>query len=345
MNRLKNYPTGFSILICTFNGAFRLKKTISVLQQLLTERFPAEIIVVDNNSTDETYSIAVHLQRKHHAIPIKVIRENQPGKTHAMITGIAAAQFSFVVICDDDNWLRSDYLLNAYQIMEKDSNIALLGGMGIPHVEDLLPEWFATYQNAFAVGGQQHLNGDADRVWGAGMVIRKHAWDQLFQLGFAGFLTGRKTEQVTMAGEDSELSLLIKALGHKIIYSDKLVYEHDLPASRLTWQSLNQLWEGFARSSIYFDMYQYYFEQKQELDKHKIKAWYDNAVKKAMGAFLPAGAPVQLSKILSLTFIINREGYEAGLDKRRQLFRLKELLRIRKTYQSIFQQISEFRVA
>jgi len=50
---------GISVLVCTYNGAKRLEKTLAHLAaQVTNSTVEWEIILVDNNSTDNTSVIA-----------------------------------------------------------------------------------------------------------------------------------------------------------------------------------------------------------------------------------------------------------------------------------------------
>ncbi|MGO3307207.1 MAG: glycosyltransferase, partial [Sphingobacterium sp.] len=50
---------GVSIIICTYNGAQKLPKTIQALaDQNVPDNIPWEIIFVDNNSSDNSQTVA-----------------------------------------------------------------------------------------------------------------------------------------------------------------------------------------------------------------------------------------------------------------------------------------------
>jgi len=337
---------GFSIVICCYNSASRITETVGYLKKLKTKGFGFEIIVVDNNSSDNTYQIAIDISSTTTEAEVRVVRETTAGKTYALISGIRTVFYEYIVVCDDDNLLHEDYLLIAWQVMQGNRRIGILGGRGMIHSDAVIPAWFSSLENAWAVGRQGEQSGEVGNlpkaVWGAGMIIRTVAWNEVFASGFRRFLTGRKMENVAMAGEDTELCILINALGYTIHYEERMWYFHQIQKSRLSWKSLKSLWEGFARSSVYFEMYTFVFSQERGLNTGDVRRKFKMEFYENIRAFLSSSSLVNFLKIIYIAFIEDRPGYLPGLEKRKYLYRLKELLRIRRSYRECIQTISKF---
>jgi glycosyltransferase involved in cell wall biosynthesis len=85
-----------TILICTFNRAAMLPYAIV---SALAQRWPCEIIVVDDGSTDSTPNILDGFEG------IEVIRQENAGKPVALEKGLAAATGEAVLVLDDDDLL------------------------------------------------------------------------------------------------------------------------------------------------------------------------------------------------------------------------------------------------
>lgn len=175
---------GVSIVLCCFNSAKRLPDTLFHLsQQKIPKNIEVEIIIVDNNSTDQTTGIAQEIWAKlHDPLPLKIIAQPIPGLAHAREKGIEEAAYEFIVLCDDDNWLEENYLTLAYRILTKNRGIGILGGQSEAVSDIPLPYWFSTYQAGYAVGVQNLESGDITSrgyVWGAGMVLRKSAFQKI----------------------------------------------------------------------------------------------------------------------------------------------------------------------
>src|SRR5574340_52790 len=99
-----------SVIICTYNRADLLKESILSVQN---QDFPSdqyEIIVVDNNSADDTKDVVTETAKDS---PVRIIYvfEGKQGLSHARNTGINNSDGEIIVFTDDDveaekSWLR-----------------------------------------------------------------------------------------------------------------------------------------------------------------------------------------------------------------------------------------------
>jgi glycosyltransferase involved in cell wall biosynthesis len=170
--------SGVSVLICSYNGASRLSKTLEHLAlQKVSADIPWEIILIDNASTDNTSQIAEEEWHKYSSkTNLRILQEPNAGKNNALDTGINNAIYDLILICDDDNWLNEDYVEKAYYRMQADDNIGAAGGQGIGVSNVEFPAWFKNDGYAYAVGKQGEASGNVSvkkYLWGAGMIFRK----------------------------------------------------------------------------------------------------------------------------------------------------------------------------
>src|SRR6185295_18735578 len=91
-------------------------------------------------------------------------------------------------------------------------------------------------------------------LWGAGLTVRKKAWDQLFQSGFKSLLQGR-TGNALSAGEDSELCFSWILSGWKLWYDETLKLKHFIPQSRMNLDYLTRMYEGFGKAESILTIY------------------------------------------------------------------------------------------
>lgn len=250
-----------SIIICCYNSAQKLQRTLAhVAKQRVSNNTKFEVIVVDNASTDNTGKVAKMIwEQLDSQIPLTVVCENQPGLVHARICGVKAAKYDLLIFCDDDNWLREDYVQNAIDIMNNDQNIGVLGGQSVlsPHIK--APDWWDEYQGNYAVGKQLPKTGLANQrgfLYGAGFVTRKNIAERVFDSEYPLLLTGRKGSEC-LSGEDWEYCQRTMLLGYNLFYSEDLFYWHDVAEERLTKEKLNQLLRSFDFSKIIGERYNY----------------------------------------------------------------------------------------
>ncbi len=267
--------TGISIVICCYNSSKRLKKTLEALaNQKFDGNISSEIIVVDNASTDNTAKYAESLWESLNApIPLRTVHESKPGLSHARKRGIEETSYSYILFCDDDNWLFPNYINKAYHIINNDSTIGACGGMGIPKFEIRKPYWFDEYSEAFALGSQEIVreNGVLLNLYGAGLTIRKKALTDLSECGFTRMFAGRVGSKLS-SSEDTELTNGMVLLGYKLHFCEQLKFYHYLPKERLNFTYLKKLFIAFGTDGPVRDLY--YACITKRASHRFIKNWY-----------------------------------------------------------------------
>lgn len=228
---------GISVVICTYNGAALLPNTLyHIAQQQVRSDIEWEIIVIDNASTDETTKVALdEWDLYKNPAKFSVLQQPIQGLTYARELALEQAAYEYVLFCDDDNWLESDYLTISYDIMNQNPAIGVLGGCGELEFEAPPPLWAVGY-SAFANGPQAKISGKVSHniVYGAGFIIRKAAFTKLSNAGFKPMLTDRKALNLS-AGGDYELCYAIALAGYEIWYEGKLKFKHFMPKERICW--------------------------------------------------------------------------------------------------------------
>lgn len=230
---------GISVVVCCYNSALRLQPTLHhLVKQQIPEGFNFEIIVVDNNSSDNTVKVATDFFKENSAsaITFKIIKELQPGLNFARQCGINESAYDFVLLCDDDNWLFSNYVYHAFKMLNENKEIGILGGTGIAVTEgdQPLPDWFESYKTVYAVGEQAHTTGDITSTkgysYGAGMTIRKKA---LYNIDLTKSLLTDRVGKSLSSGGDIELCYKVIINGYRIWWDSELKFYHYISADRL----------------------------------------------------------------------------------------------------------------
>lgn len=224
--------------------------------QRLPKGFPWEVLVIDNASTDTTSAVAYSAWPAD--TPLRVICEPRLGLNYARARAFLEAKYELVSFIDDDNWVCPDWVELVWQILSEHPEVGACGGNGQPELGADPPSWFERHAHQYATGPQAPESGyvsrDRSYLYGAGLTVRKSAWDSLVRSGFRSALIGRRGQRLT-SGEETELCHALVLLGWKLWYDSRLQFRHYIPAGRLTWRYLRRLHRGFGSSDVYLKIY------------------------------------------------------------------------------------------
>src|ERR1041385_623617 len=134
-----------TIAICTRNRAALLERAMrSVLPQLTAD---AELLIVDNGSSDETLRVAQSLAAANSQV--RTLVEPTPGLSAARNTALREARGRVVVFLDDDAVAESGWL-RAYRkffLAPPSARVAVAGGFVAPEYETPPPGWLRDGQH------------------------------------------------------------------------------------------------------------------------------------------------------------------------------------------------------
>ncbi|RDC56221.1 glycosyltransferase family 2 protein [Pedobacter chinensis] len=229
---------GISVIICTYNGLNKLLSTIShLINQKNLIGIDWEILIIDNASTDGTFNWLTELiDKNNYQNLIKLHQQPIPGKLAALKMGVYKANFDYLLICDDDNWLDENYLHRVYQIFKNEPKIGVIGGNGQPATQEV-PKWIKPYLHNYAAAPQWSKSADITNqigsVYGAGMGIRKRIYANVFSDDWILNLSAFREKNNLMSGEDTEICYIARFLGYSIYYDEDLTFKHTIPIDKL----------------------------------------------------------------------------------------------------------------
>jgi glycosyltransferase involved in cell wall biosynthesis len=247
---------GISILISTYNGASRLGETLEALSKLdVSDVSFIELILIDNASTDDTTSF---VKKKWASLgapfEMRCLFEKKPGKLNAQETGLQHAKGEFILICDDDNSLFSDYLKIGLNYFERYPEIGVLGGQGLKASSIEFPEWFEAKRYYYGCAPQAPATGNVrphrNVVYGAGMWFRHDLYKRAKLLGYEFILGSRVGDKLITGGEDSELCWMIIFQGYQVWYIDEMKFYHHITPNRLNEKYVARLLEGMTDNGL-----------------------------------------------------------------------------------------------
>ena len=258
-----------SVLICTYNRAPLLEQTLSALGRTARpDGCDIEVIVVDNNSSDDTANAVQHAAASG-PFPIRYVREGQQGKSFALNTGLSVAQGDIVALTDDDVLPEPDWLVRMVADFRAEDVVFVFGKVlprwEVPPPPELLTRRARDIWGPLALVdyGDQPIRYDAASFGrsrlpvGANLAIRRDAIDRV-----GGWRTDLgKVNNTLIAGEDHELCVRLYRAGlYSGIYDPTVAVRHLVPASRLTRDYFRRwfYWHGrtMARmaDAIYLDL-------------------------------------------------------------------------------------------
>src|SRR5688572_1223929 len=121
-----------SIVIPTYNRSNLLRDAVnSVLGQKSQTSF--EIVVVDNNSKDDTKLVVQSLIQSNPG-KVRYVIETKQGNAHARNLGVTNAKGSIIAFIDDDVTVESNWLQVLKGVLDSREDVAFVGGR-------VLPEW------------------------------------------------------------------------------------------------------------------------------------------------------------------------------------------------------------
>ena len=217
-----------SVVICTYNRSDLLKLCLESLTRQTAPADLFEVLVVDNNSPDDTAEVVRSFQGKT-GVEFRYCLEKQVGLSFARNTGYREARAPWIAYLDDDAKARPGFVERAVWMTEN-TDYPFFGGLDIPWYPFGKPAW---YQDRYASSRYRHktiatLTGD-EHAFGCVMVMRKDILER-----FNGFNTAIGMRgNVVGYNEETELQNRLRAEGLLIGYDPDLVIDHAVAPHKL----------------------------------------------------------------------------------------------------------------
>jgi cellulose synthase/poly-beta-1,6-N-acetylglucosamine synthase-like glycosyltransferase len=233
-----------SVVIPTFNGARRLPLVLGALAEQDVADGSFEVIVVDNNSTDDSARVAVEdpaaVALRARRVDVRCIRESRQGPGFARIAGLLAARAALLCFLDDDNIPAPDYLRCGIVALD-DPSVGILGSRLTAQWEIEPPPSIARRRGLLAINdffsdSPDDFGASASiaPTMGAGMWVRREAFMAAVPLEQIDLLLPGRTANSMCAAEDIELGMLIGVAGYRRLYLPQLRIAHVISKNRVT---------------------------------------------------------------------------------------------------------------
>jgi glucosyl-dolichyl phosphate glucuronosyltransferase len=240
-----------SVILCTYNRAGRLTATLESIRNLhLPPELAWELIIVDNNSTDDTEKVVREYQR---AAPfdVRYVFERTQGHSRARNRGITESKGLVLAFTDDDVILDAHWLEQLWRTYDRFDCLGV-GGRIVPVWACGKPAWLqedGPYALMNAIVSFDQGGGTCvlkTPPFGANMSFRRTAFEQ-----YGLFRTDLGRIGVRLLGcEDTEFGMRLLRNNERLVYSPGMLVYHPVEKERVTKGYFQRWYFEYGRASI-----------------------------------------------------------------------------------------------
>lgn len=224
-----------SVVISTYNRCHMLAAAIEGVLNQEVGAPSCEIVVVDNNSTDDTRSV-VESEARRVGARLRYVFEGKQGIAHGRNAGVAAARAPIIAFTDDDVRVSPNWLSTAKRALDMNPEIDFVGGKVLPLWPSPPPAWLSREHwspLALADFGEELFFVNAGRrtcLVSANIAFRRRVFEQ-----FGGFDPAFQHGNGSVSSaEDHEFEERLWNAGRQGLYVPAMVVEADVQPDRLT---------------------------------------------------------------------------------------------------------------
>lgn len=279
-------PHDITIIIATRNRATELSSTLESLCAAATSTVSVNLVVVDNNSSDDTLSVVNSYAKR---LSLVYLHEKRPGKNHAINCALSRVSLSPVVaFTDDDVIVPDDWFSQIVDACTRYPTFDIFGGPITNVLPATLPRWLQhmrttphvlpLYKDALLDLGDSPLPWPANRFpAGANLWFRRRVIDSC---GLFDAFYGPSPHSRRMGSESSYLQRATR-MGHAIMYWPHACVRHRVRNSELTIAyALNRMMRAGRTQPSLFGL-----SHKELFDNHPV-LWYGRHIASLMKSFI-----------------------------------------------------------
>jgi glycosyltransferase involved in cell wall biosynthesis len=237
-----------SVVMCSYNRANYIGEALTALYNQHVSYEHYEVLIVDNNSSDNTKEVYDHWRINHPLGNFYYYTEKQQGASFARNTGAALSKGNWLCFVDDDAIVDSRFIANIIKHTETHPTIVGFGGKIIPRYIPSEPKWMSYYVSSivgnfdYAPFAKPFENNKYPLE--SNMIIKKSVYNQVggFNTQLPGVVGTKR-----IGGEGKELFFKIMKLGHVIYYDPSIQVEHVVEVSKLTKEYMYRVASGMGR--------------------------------------------------------------------------------------------------
>jgi len=241
-----------TIVLCTYNRCRLLVKALeSVAASTLPESVEWEVLVMDNNSNDQTREVVEDFCRRYPG-RFRYLFEAQPGKSYALNSGIRDARGDIIAFLDDDLTVLPTWLQNLTEPLQG-GEWAGVGGRILPLGNFRTPQWLSL-KKPYDLGSVLFASFDFgdkpfDLDWapyGANMAFRKAMFTRYGY--FRTDLGPSPNKETPRPNEDTEFGRRLLAGGERLRYEPSATAYHPVSEERIRKGYFLSWWFDYGRA-------------------------------------------------------------------------------------------------
>ncbi|MFZ3215818.1 MAG: glycosyltransferase family 2 protein [Candidatus Acidiferrales bacterium] len=241
-----------TVILCTFNRCERLEKALeSVAHSTVPDPVEWEVLVVDNNSTDQTPAVVKGFCQRYPG-RFRYLFEPHPGKSRALNAGVRDARGSVLAFTDDDVVVEPTWLQNLTMPLTQGECVGIAGRI-LPEQGFSPPRWIPLADRD-ALAPLAIFNPDREAgplntsPYGANMAFQRSVFEK-----YGGFRTDLGPEPGSgnpQKSEDSEFGQRLLAAGEPLRYEPAAVVYHAVTPNRIQKKYFLAWWFDKSRADI-----------------------------------------------------------------------------------------------
>ena len=230
-----SFAPDITVVLPAHNEAHVIASTIAALDKAAANyRGSVTLIVVDNNSSDATQSVARNAFAEAKSLRTLLLEEKAQGKAHALNCGLNAVKTDFFARVDADTLLTPDALTRAFARFGR-GNVGAVGGVALPPGGGPF-DGAREIEIILKMGYDQIALGAADCIFGIPGMFACYSTEAARRAG--GFACG-------MNGEDTDMALRIGEDGYRLIVDPSVIFLSEVPR---TYEHLREQRHRWFRS-------------------------------------------------------------------------------------------------
>jgi glycosyltransferase involved in cell wall biosynthesis len=231
--------TKLTVVVCTYNRSEILKYCLDSLENQSVNKSNYEVIVVDNNSTDNTKEVVEEYCINNNNF--RYVFEPVQGLSNARNRGWRESKADWIAYIDDDAKADEKWCENIIETSKKDSDLKAFGGEILNWYLYEKPKWFKNEFRNQSMGNEKfvlNIKTHPFGLTGCNMIFKKEAL-----LKYGGF-----SKEFGMIGREIGLAEESKLFNEMLIAKEKIMYFPDIKIYHLVPKEIFSLRYVFSRS-------------------------------------------------------------------------------------------------